>query len=185
MINKQDMAQDVESILFTEEQIAERVKEVGKVLTRDYQGKNLILLGILRGAVPFYAAMAQRIALPVVEDFMTVSSYGNGTTSSGHLLIKQDMQEDVKGRDVLILEDILDTGNTLKMVKELLYERGANSVKICALLDKKEGRKVRIEADYYCFRVPNAFLVGYGLDYAGYYRNLPFVGILRPSVYKY
>lgn len=184
MINKLDMMSDIQEVLVTQEQILARIKEMGAQITQDYKGKDLVLVGILKGVVPFYAAMAQAIDLQVQEDFMSVSSYGAGTVSSGKLIIRKDIDIDIEGKDVLILEDILDSGRTLRGVVQMFEARKPNSVKICTLLDKPEGRVEQVEAAYAGFTVPNAFVVGYGLDYAGYYRNLPFVGVLKPSVYQ-
>ena len=184
MINKLDMMSDIQEVLLSEEQIKARIKELGAQITEDYRGKELVLVGILKGVVPFYAAMAQAIDLQVQEDFMSVSSYGAGTVSSGKLIIRKDIDIDIEGKDVLILEDILDSGRTLRGVVQMFEARKPNSVKICTLLDKPEGRVEQVEAAYSGFTVPNAFVVGYGLDYAGYYRNLPFVGVLKPSVYQ-
>lgn len=184
MINKLDMMSDIQEVLVTQEQILARIKEMGAQITQDYKGKELVLVGILKGVVPFYAAMAQAIDLQVQEDFMSVSSYGAGTVSSGKLIIRKDIDIDIEGKDVLILEDILDSGRTLRGVVQMFEAKRPNSVKICTLLDKPEGRVEQVEAAYAGFTVPNAFVVGYGLDYAGYYRNLPFVGVLKPSVYQ-
>ena len=184
MINKLDMMNDIERVLLTQEQIESRIKEMGAEITKDYQGKELVLVGILKGVVPFYAAMAQAIDLQLQEDFMSVSSYGAGTVSSGKLIIRKDIDIDIEGKDVLILEDMLDSGRTLRGVVQMFEARKPNSVKICTLLDKPAGRVEEIEAAYCGFTVPDAFVVGYGLDYAGYYRNLPFVGVLKPSVYQ-
>ena len=194
MINRLDMMADIQEVLLTEEQILARIKEMGRQITEDYRGKELVLIGILKGVVPFYAAMAQAIDLQVQEEFMSVSSYGAGTVSSGKLIIRKDIEEDfrqiignridIEGKDVLILEDILDSGRTLRGVMQMFEARRPASVKICTLLDKPEGRVEQVEAAYAGFTVPNAFVVGYGLDYAGYYRNLPFVGILKPEVYQ-
>jgi len=184
MINKLDMMSDIEEVLLSQEQIERRIKELGEQITRDYQGKEIVLIGILKGVVPFYAAMAQAIDLQVQEDFMIVSSYGAGTVSSGKLIIRKDIDVDIQGKDVLILEDILDSGRTLRGVVQMFEGRKPNSIKICTLLDKPAGRVENIEAAYAGFTVPDAFVVGYGLDYAGYYRNLPFIGVLKPSVYQ-
>jgi len=184
MINKLDMMSDIQEILLSEEQIKTRIKELGAQITEDYRGKELVLIGILKGVVPFYAAMAQAIDLQIQEDFMSVSSYGAGTVSSGKLIIRKDIDIDIEGKDVLILEDILDSGRTLRGVVQMFEARRPNSVKICTLLDKPAGRVEQVEAAYSGFTVPDAFVVGYGLDYAGYYRNLPFVGVLKPSVYQ-
>ena len=184
MINKLDMMSDIEQILVTEEQITTRIKEMGKQITEDYKGSELVLIGILKGVVPFYAAIAQAIDLQVQEDFMSVSSYGAGTVSSGKLIIRKDIDIDIEGKNVLILEDILDSGRTLRGVMQMFEAKRPKSVKICTLLDKPAGRVEQVEAAYAGFTVPDAFVVGYGLDYAGYYRNLPFVGVLKPHVYQ-
>ncbi|MBP3634374.1 MAG: hypoxanthine phosphoribosyltransferase [Oscillospiraceae bacterium] len=178
------MMSDIQEILLTEEQISARIKELGAQITEDYRGKELVLIGILKGVVPFYAAMAQAIDLQLQQDFMSVSSYGAGTVSSGKLIIRKDIDIDIEGKDVLILEDILDSGRTLRGVVQMFEARRPASVKICTLLDKPAGRVENVAAAYSGFVVPDAFVVGYGLDYAGYYRNLPFVGVLKPSVYQ-
>lgn len=183
MINKFDMMADIERVLFSEADLQKRIREVGAQISEDYRGKCPLLVGVLKGVVPFYAAMAQAITIPVEEDFMCVSSYA-GTQSTGTLTFRKDIDLDITGRDVLILEDILDSGRTLKKIVELLKERRPNSVKICAMLDKPTGRKEELTADYVCYTVPDAFVVGFGLDYENYYRNLPFVGVLKPSVYQ-
>lgn len=183
MVNKYDMLQDIERVLVKEEDIHARIREVGAQISEEYRGKCPILVGVLKGVVPFFAEMAQAITIPVQEDFMCVTSFEGGTQSTGKLTFRKDIDHDIAGRDVLILEDIVDSGNTLKMIVELLKQRGPASVKICTLLDKPSGRKVELVPDYTCFTVPNAFVVGCGLDYADYYRNLPFVGVLKPAVY--
>ena len=183
MINRFDMHGDIDHILVTEEQLKERIREMGAVISRDYAGKVPLLIGVLKGVVPFYAAMAQAITIPVEEDFMCISSYEN-TQSTGDVKFRKDIDVDITGRDVLILEDILDSGRTLAAVKEILLSRGPASVKICTLLDKPEGRVVPLEADYTCFTVPDEFVVGFGLDYNEAYRNLPYVGVLKPEVYQ-
>lgn len=184
MINKLDMSSDIERILLSQEQIENRIKEMGAQISKDYEGKEIVLVGILKGVVPFYAAMAQAITVPVLEDFMSVSSYGASTVSSGKLIIRKDIDIDIEGKDVLILEDILDSGRTLRGVMQMFEARKPNSVKICTLLDKPAGRVEDVQAAYAGFTVPDAFVVGYGLDFAGYYRNLPYVGVLKPSVYS-
>ncbi len=184
MINKYDMMQDIEEILVGEEELQARIKEVGAQISDDYRGKCPILVGVLKGVVPFYAAMAQAITIPVQEDFMCVTSFEGGTQSTGKLTFRKDIDHDIEGRDILILEDILDSGRTLKMIVDLFKARRPNSVKICTMLDKPTGRKEDLKADYVCFTVPDAFVVGYGLDYEDCYRNLPFVGVLKPSVYQ-
>jgi len=182
MMDPKNMMNDIQEILVSEEQLRSRIAEMGAQLSEEYAGKRPILVGILKGVVPFYAAMAQAMTIPVQEDFMCVSSY-EGTQSTGTLTFRKDLDVDITGRDVLILEDILDTGRTLKKIKELLLSRGPKSVKICTLLDKPEGRKVELDADYVGFTIPDAFVVGFGLDYDESYRNLPFVGIVKPEVY--
>ena len=139
---------------------------------------------MLKGVGPFYAAMAQAITIPVQEDFMCVTSYEGGTASTGKLTFRKDIDHDIQGRDVLILEDILDSGRTLKLIVDMFRARNPRSVKICTMLDKPTGRREELEADYVCFTIPDAFVVGFGLDYDDYYRNLPFVGVLKPSVYQ-
>ena len=183
MIHKTDMMQDIERILLTEEEIRQGVQAMGKQLTEDYRGKAPIVVGILKGVVPFFTARTGAMNLPLQEDFMVVSSYGNGTESSGEVVFKKDLTFDIEGRHILLLEDIVDTGLTLKKVVEKLKERNPASVKVCTLLDKPSGRKVDFVPDYCCFTIPDGFVVGFGLDYAEYYRNLPFVGILKPEVY--
>lgn len=182
-MNKFDMMQDIDHILVSEEDLQARIREVGAQISRDYAGKCPVLVGVLRGVVPFYAAMTQAITIPLEEDFMSVSSY-EGTSSTGVLNIRKDLDCDIAGRDVIILEDILDTGHTLSCIMEIFRQRNPRSLKICTMLDKPEGRTVPLEADYVCFRVPNEFVVGMGLDYNNYYRNLPFVGVLKPEVYS-
>ena len=174
---------DIERVLITEEQIRSRIAELGEELTRDYADKNPIFLGVLRGVVIFYADMVRAVPIPCEFDFMAVSSYGSGTQSSGNINISKDMTIDVHGRHVVILEDILDTGRTLQAVCRLLEHRGVASLRICALLDKPARRTVDITADYTGFTVPNEFVVGYGLDYNDQYRNLPYVGVLKPEIY--
>ena len=184
MINKLDMMSDIQEVLLSEEQIKARIKELGAQITEDYRGKELVLVGILKGVVPFYAAMAQAIDLQIQEDFMSVSSYGAGTVSSGKLIIRKDIDIDIEGKDVLILEDILDSGNTLSFLKEYLMTKGAASVTIATLLDKPARRAKAITADFVGITVPDEFVVGYGLDYAQKYRNLPYIGVLKPEVYS-
>lgn len=175
------MHKDVKEILFSNEQILEKCEELGAQISKDYEGKQPILLGLLKGSVPFMAEISKCITVDLTFDFMHVSSYVGA--HSGQLNIKKDMEQDVAGKDVLIVEDIIDTGNTLYYVKHMLLERGAKSVKIVTLLDKAESRKIDIEADYVGFIMPNAFAVGYGLDYSEKYRNLPYVGVLKEECY--
>lgn len=184
MIHETDMMQDIEKVLVTEEEIQSRIKELGKQLTDEYRGKIPIVIGVLKGVVPFYAAMTRAIEIPIQEDFLSITSFEGGTQSTGKLTFRKDIDHDIRGRHVLILEDILDSGATLKAVVELLRERGPASIKICTLLDKPSGRKVDLDPDYSCFVIPDGFVVGCGLDYRDYYRNLPCVGILKKSVYQ-
>ena len=168
---------DIEKILVSHDEITEAAKKLGAQLTKEYEGKNPILVGILKGSIPFMAELVKHIDTHIEMDFMMVSSYHGGTASSGVINIKQDVTQDIKGRHILFVEDIIDTGQTLKNLKDMFIEREAASVKIATLLDKPEGRVVEIEADYTCFTIPNEFVVGYGLDYKENYRNLPYVGV--------
>ncbi len=178
------MHQDIKEILFTEEQIAARVRELGAQITKDYAGKTILMCGILKGAVTFFADLARCIDGPVYFDFMSCSSYGSSTTSSGVLKIRKDLDNDVKDKDVLIVEDIIDTGVTLSHLVPMLQERGARSVKLATLLSKPARRQVEVPVDYNGFEIPDAFVVGYGLDYDSRYRNLPYIGILKEEVYS-
>ena len=171
------LEQDIEKVLYSEEEIIAKTKELGEQLTKDYEGKNPLLIGVLKGSVPFMAELIKHIDTHVELDFMVVSSYGNQTTSSGEVKILKDVDTNIECRDVVFIEDIIDNGRTLKY-------RKANSVKIATLFDKPEGRVVEIEADYVCYDVPNEFIVGFGLDYAERYRNLPYVGVLKEEIYS-
>lgn len=175
---------DIKKILVSHDEITEAAKKLGAQLTKDYAEKNPILVGILKGSIPFMAELVKHIDTHIEMDFMMVSSYHGGTASSGVINIKQDVTQDIKGRHVLFVEDIIDTGQTLKNLRDMFIEREAASVKIATLLDKPEGRVVEIEADYTCFTIPNEFVVGYGLDYKENYRNLPYVGVLKEEVYS-
>ncbi|CEW38193.1 hypoxanthine guanine phosphoribosyltransferase [Streptococcus pneumoniae] len=175
---------DIKKVLVSHDEITEAAKKLGAQLTKDYAGKNPILVGILKGSIPFMAELAKHIDTHIEMDFMMVSSYHGGTASSGVINIKQDVTQDIKGRHVLFVEDIIDTGQTLKNLRDMFKEREASSVKIATLLDKPEGRVVEIEADYTCFTIPNEFVVGYGLDYKENYRNLPYIGVLKEEVYS-
>ena len=179
------MEKDIQRILLTEEQIKSRIKEMGEELTREYEGKDPIVIGVLKGVVVFYADMIREIKVPCQMDFMCVSSY-HGTESTGRTMISKDVANDVYGRHVLILEDIFDTGNSLDYTYKHLLSKEPASLKICTLLDKPERRKpgITLQADYVGFTIPNAFVVGYGLDYDEKYRNLPYIGILKPEVYE-
>ena len=177
------MHEHVESILYSEEQLRQRVKELGAQITADYAGKEPVLASVLRGSYIFMADLTRAIDLPVTVDFMAVSSYGAGTKSSGQVEIKKDLSDSIEGRDLIIVEDILDSGNTLFYLMEILKARKPASIRICTLMDKPDRRTQPIVADYVAFTIPDAFVVGYGLDYDEKYRNLPYVGILKPSVY--
>ncbi|HGL5643010.1 TPA: hypoxanthine phosphoribosyltransferase [Enterococcus faecium] len=178
------LEKDIERILISQEEIQVRCTELGKELTEIYQNTNPLVVGVLKGAVPFMADIVRSIDTYLELDFMDVSSYGNATVSSGEVKIVKDLDTNVEGRDLLIVEDIIDSGRTLAYLVDLFKYRKAKSVKIVTLLDKPEGRVVNIEADYVGFNVPNEFVVGYGLDYAEAYRNLPYIGVLKPSVYQ-
>lgn len=175
---------DIKKVLVSHDEITEAAKKLGAQLTKDYAGKNPILVGILKGSIPFMAELVKHIDTHIEMDFMMVSSYHGGTASSGVINIKQDVTQDIKGRHVLFVEDIIDTGQNLKNLRDMFKEREAASVKIATLLDKPEGRVVEIEADYTCFTIPNEFVVGYGLDYKENYRNLPYIGVLKEEVYS-
>ena len=177
------LEKDIEKVLVSEEQIRVRSTELGEILTAEYEGKNPLVLGILRGSVPFMAELIKHIDCHMEMDFMTVSSYHGGTKSSGEVKLIMDVDTAIHGRDILIVEDIIDTGRTLKYLKELLEHRGAK-VKIVTLLDKPEGRIVDIDAQWTGFTIPNEFVVGFGLDYDNNYRNLPYVGVLKEEVYS-
>ena len=177
------MKNDILKVLLTKEEIQKSVSELGEVISRDYEGKNLLMVGILKGSVVFMADLMRAVTVPAKIDFMAVSSYGSGTKTSGAVKIIKDLDLDLHGYDVLIVEDILDSGMTLKYITDLLKARGANSIKIATLLDKPARRVADVHADYFCFDIPDEFVVGYGLDYDEKYRNLPEVSILKPEVY--
>ncbi len=178
------MLNDVESVLLSAEELAKRIEEIGAEISADYAGKEILMIGVLRGAVLFMADLARAITVPVAIDFMAVSSYGSGTSSSGVVRILKDLDEDVEGKHVLVVEDIIDSGLTLNYLLDNLKSRKPASIKLCTLLNKPERRKVKVDIDYNGFDVPDYFVVGYGLDYAEKYRNLPFIGILKPAVYQ-
>ncbi|HYH04666.1 MAG TPA: hypoxanthine phosphoribosyltransferase [Bacillota bacterium] len=178
------MKNDLQTILYDEAAIKQKVAELGAAIARDYQGKSLVLIGIMKGAVPFVADLMRAIDLPLSYDLMAVSSYGASTKSSGTVRILKDIDLSIEGQDVMIVEDIIDTGLTLHYLVENLKSRKPNSLKICTLLDKPSRRKVEIKPDYNGFAIPDAFVVGYGLDYAEKYRNLPYIGVLKEAVYK-
>ena len=179
------MHNDIKEILISSEQIQNRIQELGKELLRDYADKTPVFVGVLKGVVVFYADMIRAFDAPCQLDFMQVSSY-HGTQSTGNVVVRQDVKTDLKDRHVVILEDILDTGRSLQFVCDHLRAKGVASLKICTLLDKPDGRlpEIDLQADYVGFTVPNEFVVGYGLDYDEMYRNLPYVGILKPEVYQ-
>ena len=176
------MHKNIKEILITEEQISAKCEELGKIIDKDYEGKEVLLVGLLKGSVPFMAELSKNLNSDVTFDYMNVSSYDG--VESKTLVVKQDLKEDVMGKNILIVEDILDTGKTLFNVKEMLLKRKANSVKIVTMLDKEEGRVIDMKADYVGFKIPNAFVVGYGLDFNEKYRQLPYVGILKEECYK-
>lgn len=174
----------IKQVLVSEEEIAKKVEELAKKITEDYKGKDLLLVGILKGSVIFMSALAQKIEFPVQMDFMAVSSYGKSSTSTGEVRINKDLDFSVEDRNLLIIEDIIDTGYTLGYLIDNLKKRGAKSIKVCTLLDKPDRRKVDINVDYLGFVIPDEFIVGYGLDYAEQYRNLPYVAALKEEVYS-
>ncbi len=179
-----EMNNDIDHILFTKQQIADKVAELGAQISRDYAGKNLMLLSVLKGSIVFMADLMRNITIPHQIDFMAVSSYGDGVKSSGVVKIEKDIDTDLEKKDLLIVEDILDSGRTLAYLKALLETRNPNSFKIITLFDKPVRRQVDIAADYTGFEVPDEFLVGYGLDYAEIYRNLPYIGVLKEEIYN-
>ena len=176
------MKNDIKKISVTQEEIENIVDRLGTQISKDYEGKNPMFIGLLKGAIPFMTDLLKHVSILCTMEFMKVSSY-KGTASTGNVVIKGEVP-DIKGRDIIIVDDILDTGRTLKAVKELLLSIGAKSVSLCVLLDKPEGRVVDIEADYVGGLVPNEFVVGYGLDYNEQYRNLPYIGVLKECVYS-
>lgn len=178
------MNDDIRAVLVSEQQLKDKVAQLGAQISQDYAGKDLVLVSILKGAVVFMADLMRAITIPCSIDFMVVSSYGAGTTTTGLVKIIKDLDSDLSGKDVLIVEDILDTGVTLSNLVPMLKMRDPNSVRICAILDKPSRRRADIQADYIGFQVPDEFVVGYGLDYDEKYRNLPYVGVLKPSVYE-
>ena len=179
-----NMKEDVLRVLLSEDEIREKVRELGGKITADYKNSNLMLVTVLKGAVVFLADLMGQIDVPAEIDFMVVSSYGSGVKSSGVVKIVKDLDVPLAGKDILIVEDILDSGLTLSYIKELLESRGPRSIRIATLLDKPSRRKVDLQADYIGFSVPDEFVIGYGLDYDEKYRNLPYIGILKPEVYS-
>ena len=173
----------IQEVLFSEEEMAKRVEEIAKEIEKDYQGKEIMLISVLRGSFVFMADLCRRIDLPCVIDFMSVSSYGKGTSSSGQVQITKDLSSDISGKHIIVVEDILDSGNTLSYLLKLLEQRNPASIRLCTLLDKPDRRVKHVEVHYSGYTIPDAFVVGYGLDYAEEYRNLPYIGILKPEVY--
>lgn len=178
------MHKDVEKILVSEEQIAETVKKIANDINRDLAGEPLLVIVILKGSTPFAMDLIKKLDMPVELDFMQVSSYGKSTASSGFINVKRDIDQDISGKNILIVEDIIDSGNTLFKLKTLFEERNAKSVRICTLLDKPSRRVVDVKVDYSGIEIPDEFAIGYGLDYDELYRNLPYIGVLKRSVYE-
>ncbi|MDU5107610.1 MULTISPECIES: hypoxanthine phosphoribosyltransferase [unclassified Clostridium] len=178
------MIKDIKEVLLTEDQIINRVKEIGKAISEEYNGKDLLIVGILKGSVIFASELIKNISIPCEIDFMAVSSYGNSTETSGVVRILKDLDHGIEGKDIIIVEDIIDSGVTLDYLLKYLKARKANSIEIVTLLTKPSRRRVDLNVKYCGFEVPDEFLVGYGLDYSEKYRNLPYVGILKEEVYK-
>lgn len=166
------------NVLISEEQVAQKIRELGEQISRDYEGRSITLIGILKGASFFMCELAKRISVPVYVDFMSVSSYGNATESSGIVRINKDLDDSIEGRDVIVVEDIVDSGRTLSYLTEMLAGRGASSIRVATLLDKPERRVVDFKPDYSGFTIPDTFVVGYGMDYGQKYRNLPYIGVV-------
>lgn len=181
---KKDIRDDIKEVLYSEEQLAKRVKEMVEEISKDYCGKDLLVVGILKGSVVFTSDLIKNISIPCEIDFMAVSSYGNSTQTSGVVRILKDLDSDIENKHVLIVEDIVDTGTTLSYLLEYLKARKAASIEIVALLDKEARRTSNISSKYKGFDVPDEFIVGYGIDYAEKYRNLPFIGALKEEIYK-
>lgn len=179
------MHDDIERVLFTQEELREKVAAMGKKISEDYQNasEDVFCVGILKGAVVFYTDLVRSISLPVQFDFMIASSYGNQTSTSGSVKLLKDLDYDVEGKHLILIEDIIDSGTTMQYLMRILRERRPKSIKLCALLSKPSRRTADVHIDYLGAEVPDEFLVGYGLDYAGTYRNLPYIGILKPAVY--
>ena len=171
-------------ILLSEEEVNKRISEIGEQISKDYAGKQVHLVCVLKGGAFFMCELAKRITVPVSMDFMSVSSYGGDTKSSGVVKIVKDLDESIKDKDVIVVEDIVDSGRTLSYLLELLEQRGPKSLSLCTLLDKPERRVVDVKVDYTGFDIPDEFVVGYGLDYAEKYRELPYIGVLKPEVYE-
>ena len=173
----------IKEVLISEEEIQEKTKELGTLLSEQYKDKNPLIVGILKGALPFMADLIKQMPILLEYDMMDVSSYGSALTSSGEVKIVKDLDASIEGRHVIIVEDIIDTGRTLKYIQDMLMRRNAKSVKIATLLDKPSGRVTNLDVDWKCFDIPDEFVVGYGLDYRENYRNLPYIGVLKPEIY--
>lgn len=178
------MNNDIAKVLVSEEEIQQRIKEMGEQISRDFEGKNLLMVGVLKGSVVFMADLMRHITVPCEIDFMAVSSYGSGTSTSGVVKIIKDLSNPIEGYDVLVVEDILDSGVTLSYLLELLKTKGARSISLVTMLDKPDRRKKPVKLDYKGFTIPDEFVVGYGLDYDEKYRNLPYIGVLKPEIYS-
>jgi hypoxanthine phosphoribosyltransferase len=178
------MLDDIDHVLVTEDQIQEEIDRMGRLLAQEYAGKDLLLVGVLRGAIMFIVDLARAIDLPLTMDFMAVASYGASTETSGIVRILKDLDSSIEGKDVLVVEDIIDSGLTLNYILETLRNRNPASLRVCTLLNKVERRRVDVPIDYVCFNIPDEFVVGYGLDFNQIYRNLPFVGVLKPETYS-
>ncbi len=178
------MMQDIQTVLFSEQEIAAKVQEIGAQITRDFEGKNPLVLSVLRGSFIFMADLVRAIKIPCEVDFMSVSSYGSGAVSSGEVKIDKDLDNSIENRHLIVVEDILDSGRTLSYLMNNLKSRNVASISLCTFLDKPERRVVPVEVNYCGFTVPDEFIVGYGLDYDQRYRNLPFIGVLKPEVYS-
>jgi hypoxanthine phosphoribosyltransferase len=178
------MDNDVETVFASEEQLKERIADLGRQITRDYAGKEPIFVGVLKGCFIFMADLVRACDVKCTVDFMVVSSYGSGTVSTGAVKIEKDLSQNIEGRDVIIVEDILDSGNTLSYLREYMEAQKPASIRIVTLMDKPERRTADVTADYVGFTIPDAFVVGYGLDYDQRYRNLPYIGVLKPEIYS-
>ncbi len=178
------MLQDLASVMFDEKVLAAKCQELGRQLTEDYAGKDLLVVGILKGSFMFFSDLVRSINMPLNIDFMAASSYGSGTETSGKVLIKKDLSVDIKGRHILLVEDIIDSGVTMSQLIAELMKREPASIRLCALLSKPSRRRIEVDIDYCGFEVPDEFLVGYGLDYAENYRNLPVIGVLKREIYS-
>ena len=178
------MHKDLDSILISEEKISEIVENIAKKIDEDYGGEEVVFLVILKGSMPFATDLMRKVHIPVIVDFMQASSYGSGAKSSGKINIKHDLSENIEGKNVLIIEDIIDSGNTLFALKKYLSEKNPKSLKICTLLDKPDRREADVKSDYVGSVIPDEFVVGYGLDFAERYRELPYVGILSRRIYE-